>query len=627
MEQNYLMSFLLVVFPDSLLFVDEWKMSIRKKATLTLNDVLDQIDLDNSDFEGLSSEDEDDVDDSDIISNGSHSDDDVDDAGAGGGSDDEWSDDDYIPLANVAANQLTPAENYKWRKQLFTPPPNTEFRGNTDLPELPKSNHGEVTPYTLFKLFVTTEMLQDVATESNRYSVETTGVSINTTANDIEQVIGMYFYMGLAKMPNVRVYWESETKYEPVCGVMARDRFLKLLRLLHFQNEATATEAEKLDKLWKLRKWCTALRDNFLQIPPYENQSVDEIIVPFKGRSALRVYMPKKPHKWGFKLWGRSSSNGFIHDFDIYQPAIGNVQSDLSRSSAVVDHMASHLPAGMNYKLFADNYFTSVRLIEKLKKKDIYYIGTVRLDRLKNIEIDNDKVMRKKGRGAFVSRVEEKTNVICTRWHDNKVVSLVSSYVGTDPVSIARRWDKKEKQFLEVTRPAIVTEYNRFMGGIDLLNMCSGLYRFPIRSHRWYLYVFYHTLRMALVNAWFVYKRFHEIEGTPKNQVMKLRTFQAVCAQSLTTAGRGKKRARGRPTAEEQEVLALQSPPCKRRSVAPVIDSQKDEYNHFPVYDAKRQRCKLCPRATSMFSHVKCLKCNVYLCLNKDRNCFLLYHK
>lgn len=129
------MSFLLVVFPDSLLFVDEWKMSIRKKATLTLNDVLDQIDLDNSDFEGLSSEDEDDVDDSDIISNGSHSDDDVDDAGAGGGSDDEWSDDDYIPLANVAANQLTPAENYKWRKQLFTPPPNTEFRGNTDQPE------------------------------------------------------------------------------------------------------------------------------------------------------------------------------------------------------------------------------------------------------------------------------------------------------------------------------------------------------------------------------------------------------------------------------------------------------------------------------------------------------------
>ena len=42
-------------------------------------------------------------------------------------------------------------------------------------------------------------------------------------------------------------------------------------------------------------------------------------MVPFKGKSLLRQYMPKKPQKWEFKLRGRSGVSGFLYDFDIYQ--------------------------------------------------------------------------------------------------------------------------------------------------------------------------------------------------------------------------------------------------------------------------------------------------------------------
>jgi hypothetical protein len=163
------------------------------------------------------------------------------------------------------------------------------------------------------------------------------------------------------------------------------------------------------------------------------------------------------------------------------------------------------------------------------------------------------------------------------------------------------------------------------MGGIDLLNMCSNLYKYHMRSCRWYIYLWWHSIVMTLVNAWMLYRRYHKEIGTDSKQILPLRKFQSACAQALTTAGRGKARARGRPSLAEAAALAEQPPPRKRPAVKIAEDVRKDNFDHFPFWDNSRQRCKLCP--SGVFSFVKCGKCNVHLCLNKTRNCFLAYHK
>ena len=71
---------------------------------------------------------------------------------------------------------------------------------------------------------------------------------------------------------------------------------------------------------------------------------------------------------------------------------------------------------------------------------------------------------------------------VCVQWYDKKVVSLISSYVGREPMTEAKRWDKKEKKHVQIQRPKIVEEYNTFMGGIDLQNMCTNLYKYNIKS-------------------------------------------------------------------------------------------------------------------------------------------------
>ena len=86
--------------------------------------------------------------------------------------------------------------------------------------------------------------------------------------------------------------------------------------------------------------------------------------------------------------------------------------------------MTDSLPDGKNFKAFADNYFSSVALAEKLKKRQIYYIGTVKMNRVTGNKLLKPKEMKKTARGHCVAQVERNTNVVCVQWNDNKVVRL-----------------------------------------------------------------------------------------------------------------------------------------------------------------------------------------------------------
>ena len=141
----------------------------------------------------------------------------------------------------------------------------------------------DMTPYQYFKLFATDEMLESAALETNLYSTQKRGVSINTSAPEFEQVMGMYLRMGLAQMPNVRAYWDDHYRYPLVADVMSRTRLKKLMCNIHFVNNLSVSEEGKSDKIWKIRPWLSTLRETFLKVSPEEYHSVDEIMVAFKG--------------------------------------------------------------------------------------------------------------------------------------------------------------------------------------------------------------------------------------------------------------------------------------------------------------------------------------------------------
>ena len=202
-------------------------------------------------------------------------------------------------------------------------------------------------------------------------------------------------------------------------------------------------------------------------IEPEEMHATDEQMIPFKGRSSMKQYMKKKPHNWGFKLFARAGTSGIIYDFKLSTGKSMQLPGEFVVSGNVVLRSIQNLKAASNFKVYFDKWFSSVGLVECLKQKQIWTVGTIRLNRLKGCKLLTDQE-QKKGRRACNFKVEQEHGVIIVKWYDNKPVHLISSYSGVEPRDKWNRWSVASKQRVEIGRPPIVKDYNRYMGGVDL---------------------------------------------------------------------------------------------------------------------------------------------------------------
>ena len=141
-------------------------------------------------------------------------------------------------------------------------------------------------------------------------------------------------------------------------------------------------------------------------------------MVPFKGKfSRIKQYMQNKPHKSGFTIWCRCGISGLLYDFDVYQEKGREMQENsIGLSGDVVLKPCATLPAGKNYKAIADNFFTSMALLCKLKERGILNLGTVRKNRLPGCELKEEKTLKEEGRRSFDHWVETTQDICAIHW-------------------------------------------------------------------------------------------------------------------------------------------------------------------------------------------------------------------
>ena len=83
-------------------------------------------------------------------------------------------------------------------------------------------------------------------------------------------------------------------------------------------------------------------------------------MIPFKGQSSLKQYMPKKPVKRGFKVWVRVDSlNGYICQFAVYVGKEGE-RVEVGLGQKVVEKLTRELVGGQ-YHIYYDNFFYRCR--------------------------------------------------------------------------------------------------------------------------------------------------------------------------------------------------------------------------------------------------------------------------
>ena len=122
--------------------------------------------------------------------------------------------------------------------------------------------------------------------------------------------------MGIMKLPDYNLYWASKTRNTKIADAMSHKRFKQLREYVHVvDNTKNDKPGKKNDKFFKIRPVIEVVRQNSIAIEAEPVHSIDEQIIPAKTkRSGIRQYNPKKPKKWGFKMFVRASRSGMMHE-------------------------------------------------------------------------------------------------------------------------------------------------------------------------------------------------------------------------------------------------------------------------------------------------------------------------
>ncbi|KAK3887616.1 hypothetical protein Pcinc_008320 [Petrolisthes cinctipes] len=358
---------------------------------------------------------------------------------------------------------------------------------------------------------------------------------------------------------------------------------------MHFNDSSnmSAPTDEKRDKLFNIRLLVDKLLHKFQAIPQQQMLCIDEQIVPFKGRSGLKQYSPIKPNKWGYKIFVLCDSNGLVNNFEIHTGKIepASIKPDLGASSNVVLRLASIVQVNMSHLLFFDNWFSSLRLVIELHKKGIHTLGTVRQNRLKGWRLIDDKRLKTLGRGTYEEKCAtvEGVEVVVLKWSDTKCVTYISTYADRDPPGIVERRDKKDKQFIEVSCPNVVLEYNKFMGGVDLLDGFVAYYRTKLRSKKYYMRFFFHLLDMVTVNGWLQYRRDGNSLEIPSKKLMDGLGFRSEVAEGLIKCKKDFTRKRVCKSSSGIEKNLIAKKRKGRVTPTPTKDIRMDSVGHWPL--------------------------------------------
>jgi hypothetical protein len=244
-------------------------------------------------------------------------------------------------------------------------------------------HYGSVPSYVeLFRKFWNHETLRKICRETNRYvgSLDENGVPRGRaewypmTVKELKVFMAIIFYMEMKKLPNMKAYWAKSEEFfycNVISGLFTRKTFLALLRCLHVTDPATYCEdrsSPNFDKMhhtrWLINEMKASCRREW-QLG--QHVTIDETMVKYKGKyCSARQYMPKKPIKWGLKIWIMADATShIISDFEVY---CGKSTATLSggmlqRAEQNLAHrVVTDLTTGLDNKghvITMDNFFTS----------------------------------------------------------------------------------------------------------------------------------------------------------------------------------------------------------------------------------------------------------------------------
>lgn len=381
--------------------------------------------------------------------------------------------------------------NYETNNQLLVPAP----------------ENGE--PFDYWRLLVDDDFLQRIVDETNIYAeeiflahgaAERSRISAwkELTVDEFLTFLGLTFHTGTIRCNRIQDYWKTHRLFNLKCfsSHMSRDRYLLILRALHFSRNPGVGEPEPEDRLYKIRPVVSYFNKKMSDVYcPGKNLSLDESMVLWRGRLLFRQYIKNKRHKYGIKMYMLTEPNGFILKSAIYTGQLDTMGGKGHADKVVLHLMEERLNLG--HSLFMDNYYNSVQLAKKLLDFGTYCTGTLRGDRKGS---PKDVVTAKLNPGE--SKGKYMNGVLVGKWKDKRDVTYISTEYTNDMIGTEnRRGHVKEK-------PKPIVQYNTNMSGIDRQDQMMSYYPCSRKTMRWYKKLAIHFFQLLLLNSHYLYNTF-----------------------------------------------------------------------------------------------------------------------
>lgn len=461
------------------------------------------------------------------------------------------------------------------------------------------------------------DLIAHIATETNKYCAEYLNQTerlpefskvkrwVDTNPNELYCFFGLFLLMPHCKKNALKLYWTTDPLLvTPIFPKMfSQDRFLILLRMLHFDDNVLAQGG---DKLYKLRTVIETTRRKFLSsYSPDQNIAIDESLMLWKGRLGFRQYIPKKRKRFGIKFFVMcDSKSGFVLDFIVYTGKGTQYETDDNDQSGVTSKVVKTLLRPFlnnNHVLYVDNWYSSPELFGWLKEKSTGACGTVK---------GNRKTMpclpKKMKKGEV--EVRSKADMIVIKWCDKRPVTMLTTVHNHEMVEVA-------KPRSTVQKPKAVVDYNKQMGPVDRSDMMISFNDSTRKMTKWYRKLFLHIMDIIVLNSFTLYMKHH-------NKKIHLHDFRLELIRQLFECHfRERETAVARPLAMtltgDKHPLRLTARHFPRPTPTPEGQRRKLQRKCFVCANTKTKPKK---RKDTTF---ECSECNVGLCIFP---CFENFH-
>nr|XP_022903201.1 piggyBac transposable element-derived protein 4-like [Onthophagus taurus] len=508
----------------------------------------------------------------------------------------EFSDDD-VQLA-TDSDESDEDHSTPW-SDFDLPRTNNEFEGSFGPNLFPEDTQSIE---DIVKLFIGNDLFEYISSETNKYHNQNckkrklnkkSAKFVDVTAAELKKWFGLTILMGIVKKTRMDDYWSTNPLIEtPIFRkTMSRNRFRQILSFLHFSDNNN--KPDNADRLFKVQPiidyFSKKFEDNFNL---GQNISIDEGMIPWRGRLNSKVYNPSKITKYGILIRMLCDSNtGYISAFKIYsgvgQPVPKTVMELLTRAYGKWHH------------LYMDNYYNSVELAENLLTKKIRVCGTIRQrkgfpEKLKRAKLN-----------VFEACHQRKGEVLTQLWRPSttKMIRIISTIHNATLIDTQK---KCRKTNCRIKKPESVLDYNKNMKGVDRADYFLSYYPIYRKTIKWSKKVSMYLFNCALFNAFRTCPYFNA-----KHKGLRFHDFFLKVAESWIKDHEQNLEV---ATTSHSDAIDRLSGQVKQHQLILISETNK----------RKRRNCHVCAKNKKRkATNLMCKSCGVALHLG---DCFASYH-